>query len=150
MKSLVLSCLLAQFLLAQGDTTEVDESFDPNTLNEPPLEWPTILHPGEKLPGQGSETETDTAMDGYRVQVLSTADYQTADSLMKEVSPLFGGEVYLTFDPPNYKVRVGNFRSRSPAEKAQAQLAKMGFNTAWIIRTSIETRRGTGSSHLPR
>lgn len=135
--SLVLAVVAAAQNRVPKDTVQFDESFDPSTLVEPELKWPVILHPGETLPDRGEGPPTDTNEEGYRIQVLSTPDYATADSLMGELVPVFHGEVYLTFDPPNYKVRVGNFKFRSRAEEAQERLGRMGFRSAWIIRTQI-------------
>lgn len=141
----VVAAVLVLCVLAGGqdeaakDSVVFDETFDPNTLTEPPLEWPVILHPGETLPEQGERMTADSTQEGYRIQVISTPDYETADSLMAELLLVFDHEVYLTFDPPNYKVRVGNFRFRSRAEDAQSRLRDMGFRSAWIIRTQIVT-----------
>lgn len=127
------------------DSVTFDETFDPGMLKEPPIEWPVILQPGETLPEEGEDVAADSTGEGYRIQVMSTPDYATADSLMRELMPIFDQEVYLVFDPPNYKVRVGNFRFRSSAEEAQSRLEKMGFRSAWIIRTEIVTHPDAGA-----
>ncbi|MFQ6616365.1 MAG: SPOR domain-containing protein [Fidelibacterota bacterium] len=138
--TIALLCVLAGGQDAvKKDSVVFDESFDPETLTEPSLDWPVILHSGETLPEQGEREPTDTTEEGYRIQVISTLDYGTADSLMGELLPVFSHQVYLTFDPPNYKVRVGNFKFRSSAEDAQRRLRDMGFRSAWIIRTQIES-----------
>jgi len=133
--------LIFPFLIAAGigqdQSGEIDESFDPDSLHEPVLEWPVILFPGDKIEKKETSTITDTTEEGYRVQVISTQDFDVADSLAEELAPLFDNEVYITFDPPNYKVRVGNFQYRSDAEKAESELKRMGYRTAWILLTRI-------------
>jgi len=138
MKFLFVFPILIIALLGQEQSMEFDESFNPDSLKEPPLEWPVILYPGDKIPEKGTSTQVDSTEEGYRVQVISTQDFEVANSLKGEMVPLFKGEVYVTFDPPNYKVRVGNFLFRAEAEKAQLKLRRLGYRTAWIIRTQIK------------
>jgi len=127
----------------QDRGVKMDESFDPNTLNEPEVKWPVILRPGDELPEELKKTPANTTEEGYRVQVLSTLDHESAADLRTKLHPQFDDEVYVIFDPPNYKVRVGNFRSRFDAEVAQLRLQKMGYATAWIIRSEVWVRPRT-------
>ena len=128
-------------ILFSQDTTittgEYDETFDPLKLNEPEIEWPLMIRAGEQEPKQKVESQGDTTEIGYRIQVLSTQDYETAYDVQSTLMEKYNGEVYVTFDAPNYKVRVGNFQSRSEAEKIQKELMDMGYRMAWIIRTQI-------------
>lgn len=138
-------CLLVLLLvvcsgLCQDQPIELDESFNPDSLKDPPLGWPIMLHPGDRLPEKRKVPDADTTQEGYQVQVISTQDIELADSLRDELSDLFDHQVNVTFDPPNYKVRVGNFRYRSDAEKAEVRLKKMGYRTAWVIRTRIKVK----------
>ena len=128
-------------VLCQDQSEIFDESFNPDSLNEPPLEWPIILFPGDRLQEKETSVEVDSTDEGYRVQVISTQNFEVADSLVKELSPLFNNEVYITFDPPNYKIRVGNFQFRSDAEKAESRLKRMGYRNAWIILTRIKAHQ---------
>ncbi len=125
--------------LCQDKTIDLDESFNPDSLNEPPLEWPIMLYPGDRLPVKPSAGDLDTTAEGFRVQVTSTQSIEIADSLRDKLLAPFDGQVYISFDPPNYKVRVGNYKFRSEAEKAEERLKRLGYRTAWVIRTRIET-----------
>ena len=138
MRLLLWVLVLITLSAGQEEGVQFDESFDPSTLKEPPLEWPVILHPGDKLPEEERPEAAEPVEEGFRIQVISTQDFQTVDSLMNGLTSIFHDEVYVTFDPPNYKVRVGNYRFRSEAEKTQSRLIKMGFQTAWVIRTRIQ------------
>ena len=127
------------FLFAQNEETKPVESFNPSELKEPKFEFPLIIEPGDKLPGEEAEKaiSADSTFDGYRVQILSTRDPEEADTLKALLQGSFPGEVYVTYDPPNYKVRVGNYVNRPLAEESQDRLKRMGFRRAWVIRTKV-------------
>tara|TARA_B100000949_G_scaffold144243_1_gene126737 strand:+ start:383 stop:823 length:441 start_codon:yes stop_codon:yes gene_type:complete len=144
MKRIITLLAVISLLSAQKKKIRFDESFDPATLKEPKIKLPVMLKPDELLPPQFSPVETDTVVDGFRVQVLSTQDLNEANHLMIELSSLFGNEVYIVFDSPNYKVRVGNFRFRGNAEKARHRIVDLGHRAAWIIRTRVSNNQPPG------
>ena len=144
MKRIITLLAVISLLFAQKEKIRFDESFDPATLKEPKIKLPVMLKPDELLPPQFSPAETDTVVDGFRVQVISTQDVNEANRLMMELSSLFGNEVYIIFDSPNYKVRVGNFRSRGNAEKARHRIVDLGHRAAWIIRTKVRKNQPPG------
>ncbi|MAG21428.1 MAG: SPOR domain-containing protein [Candidatus Marinimicrobia bacterium] len=141
MRSLFAVIVFFFMVSGQDRKVKVDESFSPNTLSEPEIKWPVILRPGDELPEELKRTSADTTEEGYRIQVLSTLDHESAANLRTELLPLFDDEVYVIFDPPNYKVRVGNFRSRFDAERVQLRIRKMGYLTAWIIRSQVRVQQ---------
>ena len=141
MKRIITLLAVISLLSAQKKKIRFDEGFDPATLKEPKIKLPVMLKPDEPLPPQFSPVETDTVVDGFRVQVISTQDLNEANRLMMELSSLFGNEVYIVFDSPNYKVRVGNFRSRGNAEKARQRIVALGHRAAWIIRTRVRNNQ---------
>ena len=64
---------------------------------------------------------TLSTMDGFRVQVFSDSGPNSktkAQSMHDEILSKFPGTgVYLSFKSPNYKVRVGDFRTRLDAQR---------------------------------
>ncbi|RTZ96649.1 MAG: hypothetical protein DSY36_00660 [Candidatus Neomarinimicrobiota bacterium] len=48
--------------------------------------------------------------------------------------------VYVDFETPNYKVRIGDFIERESAESLQQDLVQMGYNSAWILRSRINSQ----------
>lgn len=137
MKKLFFVLLIIYPLISQDEKQTYDESFDPTTLNEPEMEWPTLIFPGDTIQYKADVDISDSTEMGYRVQVISTPDYKTAETVMENLTLVMKEEIYLSFDPPNYKVRIGNFRFRSEAEKIQKNLMAKGYRTAWIIKTHI-------------
>ena len=126
-------------LFAQNEKTKPDESFNPSELKEPKIEFPLIIMPDDKLLGEEEEEDipADSTLDGYRIQILTTRDPEEADTLKAQLQGSFPGEVYVIYDPPNYKVRVGNYINRPLAEESQVRLKRMGFRRAWLIRTRV-------------
>ena len=78
--------------------------------------------------------------EGYRVQVLATRYIERADSLAIIMKNTISDSVYVDFEAPNYKVRVGDFIDRASAESLQQDLVQMGYNSAWVLRTRINSQ----------
>lgn len=80
------------------------------------------------------------AMDGYRIQLFSdsgnnskTAAQAVQDEFLVKY-PETG--VYLTFKSPNYKVRIGDFRTRLDAQRFLNEIA-VDYPNAFIIVDQI-------------
>jgi len=93
-----------------------------------------------KMEKEKSENRTDTTqiiVEGFRVQVLATRTRENADQLRQTLAEGNAEEIYIVFEAPNYKVRMGNFIDRRHAESLRQTLVKSGYPSAWIIRTRI-------------
>ena len=115
--------------------------FDPNKLNDPEPRWPKIISPlsiENQLVKQEEPHSTQIIIEGFRVQVLATRDQVNGERLRNKLSESFLEKIYIIFESPNYKVRMGNFIDRRDAETLRRSLAKKGYPSAWIIRTRIE------------
>lgn len=85
--------------------------------------------------GDGAALET-----GWRVQVLATPDRAIAERYAGGLGPLVdGAPVYVEWVDPWWKVRVGDFVAREPAERLRDRLAAQGVAEAWTVRTTIRT-----------
>ena len=118
--------------------------FDPDKLNDPEPRWPMIISPlMPKMEKEKSEYKTDMTqiiVEGFRVQVLATRTRENADQLRQTLAEGYAEEIYIVFEAPNYKVRMGNFIDRRRAESLRQTLVKSGYPSAWIIRTRIEPK----------
>ena len=47
-------------------------------------------------------------------------------------------KIYIIFEAPNYKLRVGDFLDRDDAELMRMKLVSSNFPSAWIVRTKIQ------------
>ena len=79
-------------------------------------------------------------MDGFRIQVFSdsgTNSKNKAQSVQEEFQTRFSGMgVYLSFKSPNYKVRIGDFRTRLDAQRFLIELTA-DYPNAFIIADQI-------------
>lgn len=79
-------------------------------------------------------------MSGYRIQIfmeIGNEAIQHAESMMKKFKEEFPGiPVYLTYEQPNYRLRVGDFRNRVEAQK-YLKLIKPSFNLAFVTADII-------------
>jgi len=81
-----------------------------------------------------------SVIEGYRVQVLATRYFERADSFAIIMKNTVSESVYVDFETPNYKVRIGDFIERESAESLQQDLVQMGYNSAWILRSRINSQ----------
>lgn len=140
-KPYLVSAFLFISLFAQDSVGQI-EGLDPNNLNDSGPEWPVIINPGLQFnvkKDQEKQKEVEIqVINGFRVQVLATRFAEKADSLMFALSDQIDEQTYVTFEAPNYKVRVGDCTDRKEAEELQKKMQKLGFPAAWIIRERIE------------
>jgi len=136
---LVLSILLSAPLLSQ----EI-QVIDHKIVKDIQPNWPVIIN---NVLDDSTSFEIVLSLDsvqsvseGYRVQVLATRYFERADSLAVIMKNTVNDSVYVDFEAPNYKVRVGDFIDRESAESLQQDLVKMGYSSAWILRTRINSQ----------
>ena len=75
---------------------------------------------------------------GYRVQVLATDNLEEADSLRSDI--YFNAarkDVYVIFDPPFYKVLVGDFRQFSDAKNLSFKLSQIGYTESRVVSDTV-------------
>jgi len=124
-------------LISQSNTT-----FDPSLLIDPEPLWPEILNPltdsDTKVNAVKSLDSNITEIEGFRVQVFATQDRNRADQLQRELVLKFDEKVYIIFEAPNYKLRVGDFLDRENAEMLRLRLVSSDFPSSWIVRTRIQ------------
>ena len=70
--------------------------------------------------------------------VHSKIDFLTSTAVFCNLSFLYNEKIYIIFEAPNYKVRIGNYIDREDAEEVRNFLTNKGFPSAWIVRTKID------------
>jgi SPOR domain len=80
-----------------------------------------------------SLTQQDT-VQGFRIQVLSTDNYDdatlTRDNLNAELPDQW---VYMVYDAPVYKIRVGDYLNHADANRAVESFVEKGYKDAWVV-----------------
>ena len=133
--------LFVLFNLIYSQNKKID--FNPDLLNDPEPNWPQIVNPlsGSFESESAISSKNDSVqadIEGFRVQVFATQDRRKAEGIKEELSFKLDESIYIIFEAPNYKVRIGNFIDRRKAENFRIELAKNGYSSAWIIRTKID------------
>ena len=139
MHKLVFSILLYVPLLAQ----EI-QVIDHKIVKDIQPNWPVIINnvldDSTSFEFLLSLDSVQSISEGYRVQVLATRYFERAESLAVIMKNTVSDSVYVDFEAPNYKVRIGDFIDRDSAESLQQELVQMGYNSAWILRARINSQ----------
>lgn len=129
----------------------VDESFDPASLNDyvldikPKKKQATDVLDIDKFLAGGAQADTleeNEEIPGFRVQLVATRSVDEARAVKREALLVFDEIVYLTFDDPYYKVRVGDAVSRFEANELQELAIQKGYVGAWVVRSLVKRRPG--------
>lgn len=93
-----------------------------------------------QLERESSGTSRITA-EGYRVQVFSGSDRSQAYQEQAEFKTLYPSlNTYISYAQPNYKLRVGDFRTRLEAEKFMNQIRET-YPSLFIFQERINLSR---------
>lgn len=80
----------------------------------------------------------EDTIPGFRVQLILTQDIDHAASVRQAVTRYLPGEwVYIVYDLPYYKVRVGNYAERESANLSVRRLIDLGYPDAWVVPDKI-------------
>ncbi len=125
--------LTGQFVMAQAtDTAGVVIAKDPR-----------IDQLVRKQIAINEETTRDSRRNipGFRIEVINSTDrskvFAAKATIYQEFPDL---KPYLLYQAPNYKVRVGNFKTQEEAEDYQKQLSRLFSSGLYIIRDIIEVK----------
>lgn len=136
---------------SEAEAAAIDESFDPLTLNDEDIAFPEPPSQKAKTPVSG-QTPSPSApqatagklenrlVDGFRVQLFATKDIESATIAKKEAEFAFAEDsvnIYIEFDSPYYKLRIGDCTTREAAEKLREIARSKGYPSAWIVRTKV-------------
>ncbi len=95
---------------------------------------------GNYLVGGGKTNTGEPAFsssNGYRIQIFSGSDRKQAYNVQSKFQNRFPDtHTYLSYRDPNFKVKVGDFRSRIEAEKMVEEM-KPAFGGLFIISEKI-------------
>jgi hypothetical protein len=84
---------------------------------------------------------SNSGVEGYRVQIFTGAGNDSkskAESALQEFLSSFPDEVgYLTYQQPNFKVRCGDYRSKSEARKLMKKISYQ-YPGSYIVKDNIK------------
>jgi hypothetical protein len=100
-----------------------------------------------EVPSDSTVVET-VEVQGFRIQVFASSsidDASAAQIVARE--KVVTDSVYVVYDPPVYKVRVGDYATRLEANQRLPRLVHLGYTDAWVVSDKISLRRVT---RIPR
>lgn len=121
--------LLTQYRSSLAEINETSDELEiPPIFTQNPADGSTVSNPYQ----------------GFRVQLISTRNVETADSVATEFEewgqeevPNYQASTYVFFKQPYYRVHVGDFQSRSQAV-GFTQLVKKEYSEAWMVPDRID------------
>jgi hypothetical protein len=131
-KNLVFFLLFAGKLFAQSDSATIVIHKDPR-----------VDQLIKKQIQINEETTRDSRRNipGYRIQVINSNDRNKVFAVKTKVYQAYPElKLYLIYQAPNYKLKLGNFRTAEEAETYLQQLSKMFPAGVYIIRDIIEVK----------
>lgn len=77
-------------------------------------------------------------MNGFRVQVIATDDLDEANKIQEELKAIKGNnEIYSVFEPPFYKILIGDFKNSDEANSLRFKLNQLGYSDSKVIKSTI-------------
>ncbi len=90
----------------------------------------------------GGNTAVYAQETGWRVQIFNTNSKSKAQEKKLEIEDKLGLTVYEKYEPPYFKLRVGNCATRDEAEELLDEIQDHGFKDAWIVQSKIKVSNG--------
>jgi len=79
----------------------------------------------------------------YRVQLVTSNVNGEARRAAAVAEEMFDQPVYLDYEVPNYKVRVGSFAHRDDAEQYRQKARAAGYSNAWVVMVNLKIKKLT-------
>ena len=112
----------------------------PSDFSDRKPDLPDIILPNFNDDSDYSNSiNVDGLVKGYRVQVMISENQEDLIDVKDSLEKLIQEKIYIQFELPNYKLRVGNFSSRKKAELYRNKIARLGYRSSWVIPTLIES-----------
>ncbi len=128
-------------MVPQDESLNATELIDEDSLPMPPLDLKSP-ESTTTLGSSGTSEQVETGLveiPGFRVQLFVTNEEFDARMAEEEALLQFDESVYLTFDSPNYKIRVGDCKTRAEATELRQKAAKLGYRDPWVVQCKIFT-----------
>lgn len=141
---MIIKILLFNILLIIVSAQDADSLFwfDANSLQEDPPQFPIVINKvftGNHIFILDSIKQLKSKVnEGFRIQIFESMVSSIARAEAKRFQNILGDTVYMDFETPLYKLRIGNYIDRKKAEKAISAIERLGAKDSWIVRTKID------------
>jgi hypothetical protein len=118
--------------VVETTSTSDPDSPETNTVSTMTVESPTVTEsrPTETVP------DPDVFTPGWRVQIFASTSMVSADDVAAGARSRFTERVYVEYEPPMYKVRVGDFLTKREAEIMRTRVLAEDFD-AWVVEALV-------------
>ena len=134
MKNILLVTMIALSLKvsAQSDSTSVSVHKDPRI---------DMLVKKQMQINEETTRDARRSVPGYRIQVVNTNNRNEALAAKTKVYQLYPElKVYLLYQAPYFRLRVGNFKTRPEAEPYLKTMTKQFQGNVTVVRDTIEVK----------
>ena len=140
----ILNTILISSVLVFGGESDSLFWFDVNDIEDETPYFPLIINKvftGNHLSIIDSMKKMEEKeLEIFRIQIFESTVASIARAEAKRFQNILGDTVYVNFETPLYKLRIGNYANRKIAEDAIQSISKLGAKDAWIIRTKKNIR----------
>jgi len=134
--------------VAQGQDAEDKEILDPP--EGPVVNTPVVKESSPSAGAAGTAAAAKTTSSppaktftaGWRVQVFASPSMAAAEKEADVAREKFSEPVYLEYEPPYYKVRVGDFLTKDAARSLSNRAKSQGYDGAWVVETMVVRPQG--------
>lgn len=113
---------------------ELPEVKSPETVNTGDVWYEYDSPKTDKL----NSNEVSYKTSGFRVQVIAIDDMDEANRIIEEISDVAGNnKTYMNFEPPFYKVLLGDFETSKEADQFRFKLNQLGYREAKVVKDEI-------------
>ena len=89
-----------------------------------------------------STVVVEEEIQGFRIQIFASSSIDEANaSKIGAEEKFLRDPIYVVYDPPVYKVRVGDYVTRFEANQQLTRLVNIGYPDAWVVADRIVQRR---------
>ena len=138
MKNLVILLIINTLLFSQDSLYW----FDMSKVRDPIPSTPKVL---DKVFGTSQLNVLDSiknarvsTREGFRLQIYEASAADQANKILNKYKKALSDSLYIIFEAPLYKIRYGNFITKSEAEAVKNALKKKGYKNIWIVKSRIE------------
>ena len=113
------------------DTPTVTESAGTMTASREPMPSGTVKTPPVTTP------DTNSFIPGWRVQIDAYQSMATAEAAAAKARQRFTEPVYVAYEAPFYKVRVGDFLIKDDARHMANRAKAENYAKAWVVEDLV-------------
>ncbi len=99
----------------------------------------TVAGLTEQIPAEADSLNSQA----FRIQIFTSKVFGEARYARQIAEEIFDQPVYLDYEVPYFKVRVGSFRNRDDAEQYLPRVRSAGYKDAWVVMTVVTVHEAT-------